>query len=771
MVSAFRQKRYGGIFPDCLEKLHGYIAAKSIYVPSNFRKIEALVLWGNYLQEDQTLEDFVSSSKSYFLETSNDFSRRVNELCSLFGIVLSDEELELENLKYQYLAFLGNVIPQLKFSTNAVFNRFWRQDPPEGDKESFMGAKIFPRRLKIQLKYISSVRNSQKFTNQVLLNTVFQGFKKGLLPLEPHMIQKSLDKHRVALTKDSTISPEMEDKIERYSQQIFKKFSFGKYQYDLRYEHVTFSNPDTRNQSTHSTSVYNYSQGGNVGYSRDFLYPAHSVSGSIGEPDLCGFVALKGKAVHFPVPVYQRRPIFLRDILATFHDSIFGFRKEYPRADEPLSAGSYLEAIPAVIVEPMKARLITKPGLGLHVRMHKLQKSLRHYFRDSLDDLFCLTGEPLRRDHLWNILGRGFGACEGIVSADFSAATDNLKGAVTQAILKYGLGDKIFHEDAVLYTNLCTTLQGLKILQTRSVLPKYDNLLDGYSYNLQDFVQTNGQLMGHVISFLILCVANLCSYWDSWERYLGVELTLEELRQRHPCLINGDDLLFKSCHDHYKIWWSTVKEYGLEPSVGKNFYSDRFLQLNSELWRIDTRLAFDSSINYCSLINGLKKIPYVNFGLITNRKKQDCSVDVTIVQATKSFDLDTLESRLASTASIREKLFSDLPDNLFPVVNDLFNQHSYPINEHFGIHSDLLNYGVEGFDQMFRSCFTTGLDSISIDQREAVGDLSTKLERGSLALNRGKFRVIQKWISQNPFALFGDSLFPVTEEEQEWVSV
>ena len=791
MVKAFRMKRNGEEFPkDSLEKVHSFIAAKCVNVPTEFRKIEALELWGRYVQEETTLEHFVSSANSYFLEVSTDFCRRMNELCSLFGIVLSDRELEVECLKYHYLAFLGIVIPQIKYSTNLVFNNFWLQGPPKGDSTSFLGGALFPRRLRVILwrlgtpygngsegKYYKNQvrRHNLKLTNQVLMNTIFQGFKKGLLPLEPHLIQKSLDNHRVALTKDSTIPQEMDSKIERYCRQIFKNFKFGK---TRRIDDaLEFINPDTMNQSTHSTSVYGYGDGGNVGFVRDqyvsslkFKDPASkewvnmNIHRSLGDGELIGFVTEEGKAVHFPVPVYQRDPVFLKDILDCFKDEIFQFRPNetgYSK-EQRLPAGSYLEAVPAVIVEPMKARLITKPGLGLHVRMHKLQKAMRSFFREQFEDIFALTGEPLRRDHLWKIIGRGFGSGEGMVSADFSAATDNLKGAVTQAILKYGLADKIFPEDPRLLTNLQQTLQGLKILQTRSVLPKYGNLLDGFNYHLEDFVQTNGQLMGHVISFLILCIANLCSYWDSWERYLGTTLTLAQLRKRHPCLINGDDLLFKGNQDHYKIWWSTVEEYGLNPSPGKNYFSDRFLQLNSELWRIDTRLDIESE-HSCRLTN-LVLVPYVNFGLITNRKKQDCSIDTTVVKHSGDISLDSLEERLASMPAIRHKLLDNLPEDVRDRTIPLFEAHSIGIYQHFKLHSERMNFGSESFEERFTRCFSSGLPE-SVRHREALGDLSAKLERGHLSLERSKFEEIKRIDLKNPFASFADSLYPVREKE------
>lgn len=606
---------------------------------------------------------------------------------------------------------------------------------------------------------MASQRGIRKDSNWVLMNTVFMGFKKGLLPCEPHLVEASLKKHKVALTKDPSLSDSNIDKVERYCQQIFRDFHVGK------------SFPDTMNQSTHSTSVSSYAEGGNVGFVRRYMY-GDDPSSFIGDPQLLGFVCLKGKAVHFPVPVYQRNPVSLADILETFNNVIFQPRdwtREF--CESKLRDDCCLEAVPACILEPMKVRLITKPGLGLHVRMHKLQKSLRSFYALRYSDMFALTGEPLRRDHLWPIIGRGFALGEGMVSADFSAATDNLKGDLTQAIIRFGFGDEVFRYDPILYENLTNTLRGVEVLQERAVLPKYGNILDNYEYELSNFQQVNGQLMGHVISFLILCVANLCSYWDSWERYLGTELSLEQLRKRHPCLINGDDLLFKSNKDHYSIWWNVIQEYGLSPSVGKNFFSDRFLQINSELWKIDTRLAQGENPWVSELVD-LRKIHYVNFGLITNRKKQDCTIDATLRTSEGISGLETLEGRLAAMPDIRQKLFDGLPEVICQRANAIFERHCYPVFQYFGLHSNNIFFGNRWFENEFRLCFSSGT-SPDLRYRVALGDLSASLVREPLELHKGRINNLFRRIRKNPGLLQGP--FPLETygpmEKEDWVSV
>lgn len=95
--------------------------------------------------------------------------------------------------------------------------------------------------------------------------------------------------------------------------------------------------------------------------------------------------------------------------------------------------------------------------------------------------------------------------------------------------------------------------------------------------------QTNGQLMGSILSFLWLCIANVTLVRMSVERSRDEEIKLEDLKAK----INGDDCLFnvnklgKSCWEH----WGGLM--GLNPSVGKVFYTTEFVTLNSRMYTLD----------------------------------------------------------------------------------------------------------------------------------------------------------------------------------------
>lgn len=771
LVSAYNSKR--SVIPvtsdSIVSKLFEYCALRGIFIPISFRKLEPLILWTRYIG-DQDQVSFLSSASAHFEFTAQDFTRRICELCELMGIVLTDAEIDTEHQKYLLLSFLGNLIPQLKYAVNLAFSKFLKADLPEGSSLTHMGLRIFPRRLLVHIKMCSSPRGLRKQSNWVELNTLFQGFKKGLLPSEPHIVEASLQKHRKALMRDPTASEQILDKLDRFVPQIVEKWNYG-------------SPSESLGQSTHSTSILSFEDGGNVGYARDKLYGSpkivfeegiyesrRSIHSYICEPQLIGFVAEKYRFT-CPVPVYSRTFLPIQKLVNQFPDEVFEFR-DVCLDNHP----SRLEAIPACILEPMKVRLITKPGLGLHVRMHKLQRSLRKFLYGSLPDIFKLTGGTLTREDLWSIVGDGMEYDEFICSGDYSAATDNLLGDVTARIYKNACADRVGLKDPRLYENAKNSLQGVQILQTRTMTPTYKDpgggksILNNYEYQLEDFRQTNGQLMGHVLSFPILCIANYCAFWDSCERALGFELTFAQMRRFFPVLINGDDILFKTKRCHYEIWMKTIKEYGFDPSVGKNYFSDKFLQINSELWKIDTFL----SDRKTKTLRTITKIPYVNMGIITNRKKQDCSVDTTVYYGHRAETalMETVQGRLLCFPELSDKLLDGLTGDIRSRALSAFKKHTEHVLGFHGIGRDWFFELIDSpcFRSLWKGCFEKNLD-VSNQHRVACGDLSTYLERTEPVVNMGRLQGLVRRIRRDPCALVADYFSRLEKPEVKWIQV
>lgn len=89
--------------------------------------------------------------------------------------------------------------------------------------------------------------------------------------------------------------------------------------------------------------------------------------------------------------------------------------------------------------------------------------------------------------------------------------------------------------------------------------------------------QANGQLMGSITSFPILCVVNAAICRFALEHDYAKQLQLKQCR----LAINGDDGLLKIGQLGKELWESAASFVGLAPSIGKVYYSDRYLNINS----------------------------------------------------------------------------------------------------------------------------------------------------------------------------------------------
>lgn len=93
-----------------------------------------------------------------------------------------------------------------------------------------------------------------------------------------------------------------------------------------------------------------------------------------------------------------------------------------------------------------------------------------------------------------------------------------------------------------------------------------------------------GQLMGSPASFPVLCIANLAMSVVAL-RSVERESTVEPRPiGRSGILVNGDDIAFRATRQAIEAWQELTSAYGLAPSVGKNYRSRDFVQLNSKMF-------------------------------------------------------------------------------------------------------------------------------------------------------------------------------------------
>lgn len=207
-----------------------------------------------------------------------------------------------------------------------------------------------------------------------------------------------------------------------------------------------------------------------------------------------------------------------------------------------------------IIPEPSKFRSITKGNGYLYTRLQPLQGALLKAWKScrystmtgDLDEKVCALAkspEPY------------------FCSGDFKAATDTLDQLATFAAAA-GV-------DVQIDSSVCS----------RAVQPSVLEFPDGTVG-----LQIGGQLMGHPLSFPLLCVINLAVYRFAVKRYCR-EFAPEKKRQLlRDVLVNGDDILFKCDHNLYRIWTESVHQVGLIISPGKNYLSRDFCTINSRLY-------------------------------------------------------------------------------------------------------------------------------------------------------------------------------------------
>ncbi|QKI79864.1 RNA-dependent RNA polymerase [Erysiphe necator associated ourmia-like virus 34] len=221
-------------------------------------------------------------------------------------------------------------------------------------------------------------------------------------------------------------------------------------------------------------------------------------------------------------------------------------------ATRPLSVQSGL----TVVQSAGKPRPLSKFSAdAIHLR--PLHKAI--YDRLSQQKWLC------RGDFTTDVLQRaGFSFVKGetLTSGDYKSATDNLSIEVAEAIL-----------DELLRTTVSVP-GSMKAYAMNILRPQLFNLEHG----IESFIPSRGQMMGSYLSFPLLCLQNRIAFL-----YAGHKIGVDA--EEFPCLINGDDILFRSGPHFSAHWMDTVASLSLEVEKTKTSVSPDFGSLNSTLCR------------------------------------------------------------------------------------------------------------------------------------------------------------------------------------------
>jgi hypothetical protein len=373
------------------------------------------------------------------------------------------------------------------------------------------------------------------------------------------------------------------------------------------------------------------------------------------------------------------------------------FRQEicYALEDERMMGSP---AVAIQILEPLKVRTVTCGPEFSYWLLMDVQKFMWRVCKSH--PTFELIGTTITSDVVDSLLSWPTGS---FLSGDYSRATDCLRKCLSDAAW-----DKICD-----VTGIPEWLRALgrQCLTEHTMYPHRDPIKS----STPDFYealagigekQENGQLMGSPLSFPILCIVNAAICRMSFEKK-SRKMSLRKL----PIKINGDDCGMRYMESEKTRWEKYADAAGLTPSPGKCYFSDEFIQLNSELF---------------FLKNGrFVNVPFWRFGL-------------TKIKASKGDE----ERTYAALGSLATKfVFGRYPDNYSTGLSgeELWLKRDRAISIFLGRQAKLLamaprqiswflptQYGGLGIPNRKRVI----KDHLTVDQRKLASFLHEKMVRG-----------------------------------------
>lgn len=298
-----------------------------------------------------------------------------------------------------------------------------------------------------------------------------------------------------------------------------------------------------------------------------------------------------------------------------------------------------------LVDDPLKKRVITKGHTFLQA-LKPIQKMIWSTLKDH--PCFELIGKPIT-EGLLDVSGMNLGPGEGWISGDYEAATDNLNADCTSACIRTIVDNM---------TGPMTEFPEILALAKNSLTQhEVFYYLDG---KLRHFLQKNGQLMGSLLSFPVLCIINFAVWRHVREEVTGKRCNgMFEGGKQDVCRINGDDILCTGTPKFYGLWKSKTTAVGLKFSLGKNYYSSKVLMINSRAYVCNGKSSFERLRFY----NPSLLLPP---GDPLARTGQDGKLDSTII--------DPIES-LGS-------MHNDFVENMLPIMrargSNLFVRHHIP---------------------------------------------------------------------------------------------
>lgn len=294
-----------------------------------------------------------------------------------------------------------------------------------------------------------------------------------------------------------------------------------------------------------------------------------------------------------------------------------------------------LRAEICAVLEPLKVRTISKGEAVYYTMAKRFQKALHGVMRRRPE--FRLIGRPLCptdlmdiRSNFENVYGRVETEDSFWLSVDYSAATDGLSATLSSSIMNRILeysGISLLQKEyaavirqTLLPHKISYPMFNGKVVSDNEVLAAVEAA--DYPYRLEhskvkgwehywkipSVQQINGQLMGSITSFPILCLANLGLYL--WVRSLTRNQNLKNMLK--TVLINGDDMLYEGSEEEFELHELLGERIGLRQAPGKSYVHKTYANMNSMCFHYPRNRRVSHTPRY---------IPFLNTGLFYGQHK------------------------------------------------------------------------------------------------------------------------------------------------------
>jgi hypothetical protein len=292
------------------------------------------------------------------------------------------------------------------------------------------------------------------------------------------------------------------------------------------------------------------------------------------------------------------------------------------------------------IVEPMKVRVISKGPALEYYACKPLQEAMHSTMRKM--DAYRLIGRPLSPTDIMDLddvaIDKGLRGDEEWASVDYSAATDGLSWKYSGRIFEYVIQDL----SPAMKSLALDVLGPHELFYPRSDRRGYEKKARG--------IMRRGQLMGSILSFPILCLANMGLYLRVTRKY-HEGWTYQE--RMSSVLVNGDDQLYLAPLSVFYEHIDIGKKIGLEMTVGKAYHHKSYTNVNSTC----VVLPIGGS---CP-----REIPFLNTGLYFGQQKvmavegSDVKSDLDSADSSSELEVAVVEAPIIPL--LEETLRGSLP--------------------------------------------------------------------------------------------------------------